>query len=174
MPEMIFECRSKASLWEGDGLRFSLNWAIARRAKLVLTDALALRRVGGGGHRNPVLPTASLRCGDPPSRITPLSRLAPFPRPDGSLLHADYHAPIPDRARAAGCRTLYPGSRTPVRARKHRPPRGQLQFLNGLLAQVRWVARSRAASPLSTKLWKIACSLGYGARALFTLGQCPS
>jgi hypothetical protein len=38
MPEIIFRCRTKATCREEGRLRFSLNWAFARRAKLVLTD----------------------------------------------------------------------------------------------------------------------------------------
>jgi hypothetical protein len=38
MPETIFQCRTKATWREGDRIRFSLNWAFARRATLVLTD----------------------------------------------------------------------------------------------------------------------------------------
>src|SRR5262249_60296041 len=38
MPETIFQCGTKATWREGNRISFSLNWAFARRAKLVLTD----------------------------------------------------------------------------------------------------------------------------------------
>ena len=38
MSKTLFECRTKATCREGDRIRFSLNWAFARRAKLVLTE----------------------------------------------------------------------------------------------------------------------------------------
>jgi hypothetical protein len=38
MGETIFECRTKATWRERERIRFSLNWAFARRAKLRLSD----------------------------------------------------------------------------------------------------------------------------------------
>jgi hypothetical protein len=37
MDEVIYRCQTKATDREGDRLRFSLNWALARRAELRLT-----------------------------------------------------------------------------------------------------------------------------------------
>jgi hypothetical protein len=38
MAETIFQCRTKATWREGSQIRWSLNWALARRGNLVLTD----------------------------------------------------------------------------------------------------------------------------------------
>jgi hypothetical protein len=38
MTGTVFECRTKATNREGNHIRFSWNWAFARRSKLVLTD----------------------------------------------------------------------------------------------------------------------------------------
>ncbi len=37
--EVIYQCRTRATNREGDRLRFSLNWALARRAELRLTTS---------------------------------------------------------------------------------------------------------------------------------------
>ena len=39
MTPTVFECRTKATSKEGNQLRWSVNWALARRARLVLTQA---------------------------------------------------------------------------------------------------------------------------------------
>jgi hypothetical protein len=67
-----------------------LPWVYAELRKLA-AQKLAHEKPGHTLDATALVHEAYLRLATPPSRITPLSRWAPFPRRGGSLLHADYH-----------------------------------------------------------------------------------